>query len=203
MYKPRKNFLDYSVPSVEHKKAEAKKILSSLFEKFSVDELNSLYQPEEPVKAQAAPTPLKMDQPAAAGNLQPVSDTLITVGKLPFDDDDRVVVDVKKPIKVVFRDSTGGQENPLKEETAILDEPEVKEDPYDFLSSAPPLDLSADLQNVVASKGQGMMGNIQITPGFALQKETAPGMDAIQSIEDDPYGMSVVGLDNDIGMNML
>jgi hypothetical protein len=47
MYKPRNNFLSYQVPSADAKKAEAKKILSSLLESSALDALDSLYQPKE------------------------------------------------------------------------------------------------------------------------------------------------------------
>lgn len=203
MYKPRKNFLSYEVPSAESKKAEAKQILSSMFEALSVDELNSLYQPTE-VSKTVATKPVAMDTPAAATKLQPVSDTLITVGKLPMEDD-QVVVDVKKPVKVVFRDSTGTN---IRENAAVLDDEVVApseetsdDESYDFLQSAPPLDLTSDLQNTVLARGQGMMPSVQITPGMALP--TSHKGEDIKSVEEDPEGFSVVGLDNDIGMNML
>lgn len=201
MYKPRKNFLSYEVPSADSKKAEAKRILSSMFETLSVDELNKLYQPKEVNKVPDV-KPIAMDTPVAATQLQPVSDTLVTVGKLPMEDD-QVVVDVKKPVKVVFRDSTGTN---IRENAAVLDDEVISqedapEEDYDFLQSAPPLDLSSELQNTVLARGQGMMPSVQVTPGMVLP--VSHKGEAIKSVEDDPEGLSVVGLDNDIGMNML
>lgn len=216
MYKQRKNFLSYEVPSAETKKAEAKKILSSIFETSAMAALDSIYQAKEFDKAQrvSLAQDLPFSQPgipAAAQNLAPVSDTLLTVGKLPTEGD-TVVVGIKKPIHVVFRDDS--QATPqLAENTAVMEDDilapiedapvAVKQslEDYDFLDSAPPLDLSSELQNTVVSRSQGMMSNVQ------MASQLAPSVlhkgDKIQGIENDPDGWSVVGLDNDIGMSML
>ena len=211
MYKPRKNFLSYQVPSAEFKKAEAKKILSSLLETSALDALDKLYQPKEfDASKRVATTELPFDPSSAANNLEPVSDTLLTVGKLPTEQD-TVVIGVKKPIQVVFKDDSYATK-PLKEDLTVVDddviapietapvEVQKEMEEYDCLDSAPPLDLSSDLQNTVMQRGQGMMTSVR------LNNATVPTMqngDRIKSVEDDIEGYSVVGLDNDIGMNML
>lgn len=196
MYKPRKNFLSYEVPSAEAKKADAKKILSSIFEALSVEELNALYQPTDS-KITRPMEPVQMSAAAPADQLLPVSDTLITVGKLPMEDD-QIVVDVKKPVKVVFRDSSNTSNT--TDSTAPMAE---DNDAYDFLESAPPMDLSSDLTDTVISRGQGMMGSVKITPGGLSVKPDAVRSDGIKPVEEDIEGFSVVGLDNTIGMDML
>lgn len=85
---------------------------------------------------------------------------------------------------------------------------------YDPLESAPPLQLKSDESNgfedmidAIKQHSGGMMSSVQIAPNMLRPKsKSAVGpskRDAIRSIEEDPYGLSVVGLDNDIGMNLL
>jgi hypothetical protein len=200
------------VPSADAKKAEAKKILSSLLESSALDALDSLYQPKEfDATKRIAPAELPFDPSTAANNLAPVSDTLLTVGKLP-NEPDTVVIGVKKPIQVVFKDDSYATK-PLKEEVAVVDdilapvetapvEVQKEIEDYDCLNSAPPLDLSSDLQNTVMQRGQGMITSVQISNAGIMPATMQTG-DRIKGVEDDIEGYSVVGLDNDIGMNML
>jgi hypothetical protein len=214
MYKQRKNFLSYQVPSADSKKAEAKKILSSILESSAIAALDSLYQPKEFDQSQrVAPKELPFSQPAAASNLEPVSDTLLTVGKLPTEGG-AVVIGVKKPIQVVFKDESAT--NSLKEDITIVEDDvlapveeapievqkKLEDEDYDCLESAPPLDLSSDLQNTVLQRGQGMITSVQMSNNVLSPAAMQTG-DRIKGIEDDIEGYSVVGLDNDIGMNML
>ena len=215
MYKQRTKFLSYQVPSADSKKAEAKKILSSILESSAIAALDSLYQPKEFDQSQrVAPKELPFSQPAAASNLEPVSDTLLTVGKLPTEGG-AVVIGVKKPIQVVFKDESATA-NPLKEDIAIVEDDvlapveeapvevqkKLEDEDYDCLDSAPPLDLSSDLQNTVLQRGQGMITSVQMSNNILAPAAMQTG-DRIKGIEDDIEGYSVVGLDNDIGMNML
>jgi hypothetical protein len=214
MYKQRKNFLSYQVPSVDAKKAEAKKILSSILESSTIADLDSLYQSKEFDQSKRVdPKDLPFSQPAAS-NLEPVSDTLLTVGKLPTEGG-TVVIGVKKPVQVIFKDESAT--NPLKEDITIVEDDDVlapveeapievqkklEDEDYDCLDSAPPLDLSSDLQNTILQRGQGMITSVQKSNNI-LAPVAMQTRDHIKGIEDDIEGYSVVGLDNDIGMNML
>lgn len=175
----RKNFLQYEVSSAESKKADAKKILSDIMETLSLPQLNALYQNKEVIDTQVKPTKdVPLTTSVAASNLKPVSDTLAVMGTLPGEDD-KIVIGLKKPLQVVFRDDS---------EEAV-DDAAITES-YDFLDSAPPLDLSNDF----------VQGRPQ-SPRPPSVNSSQPNQ--IRSIEEDIEGYSVVGMDNDIGMNML
>lgn len=85
---------------------------------------------------------------------------------------------------------------------------------YDELASLPPLDLSNDIHKAVQDAQQDMMPNIRVLPTDIQKLEVmrdgpigkiksvgAPSK--IRSIEDDPYGLSVVGMDNDMALRLM
>lgn len=93
----------------------------------------------------------------------------------------------------------------------------ASEDVYDPLESAPPLDLSNDesdniegedrinqLLDIVKSNSGGIMPNVVAISGQPLPTDRVLiKQDNIRSVEEDPEGFSVVGMDNDIGSMMM
>lgn len=81
---------------------------------------------------------------------------------------------------------------------------------YDMFASLPPLDLSSDLEKAVSSSQQGMMPRVIVNdPQSGLLKDGPLGTVSavphkeIKSIEEDPFGLSVVGLNNDLALRLM
>lgn len=245
MPKTRKNFLSYDLPNSESKRDEARKILSSVFENLGGGELNALYKPEAPTPSTVLKhTILPFDQigKVPLQPMTPVPTALASMEKFPGED--KIQINTKKPIKVVFKDDSGQfppEQLPgeIQENASVVDDKVIipidfhsessedsdKEDSkdYDFLSSAPPLDLSEDpfkedspnkqLTDLVTARAQGMMPSVVAVSGQPLPtdmvripKPSSPKKftrDAVRSIEEDPSGLSIVDMDMDIGTAML
>lgn len=237
----RKNFSIYA-NTHNDLRIEAKKILSSIFETLSVEELDSLYTPTEVKPNEVKPEvslkhtvlPFTSQEPIINQPLSPIPADMATVGKIAGQD--KLEIATKKPIKVVFKDASGAplNTNDMMEGAEIIDGkvvisvPKSKEceQDYDFLSSAPPLDLTSDpdagssvieeppveikaLTDIVKAASDGMMPTVVAISGQPLPTDRvriAPhqvSKDAIRPIEEDPEGFSVVGMDNDIGVDFM
>ena len=224
----RKNFFNYV--DKEDFKIEAKRILASLLETESLSTLNALYSPKEvqhPEDDAAAlkHTILPFDQIEQDPNKQlaPVSSTVASMGSIPGEPNN-IQLAVKQPIKVKIIDKSTKQTNAVSEGAKVIDDKVIVsldksecEDDYDFLSSAPPLELSNDVQDteqkeqlkaltdlVQASSG-GMMPKVVAVSGQPLPTDRVfiANKETIKPIDEDPEGFSVVGMDNDIGAFMM
>ena len=100
------------------------------------------------------------------------------------------------------------EENETKEEEEKEhedgEEDETGNEDYNFLDSLPQLDLSSDMIDAVNKAGQGI---VMINPNVTINVDSGkiPEMhkgEKIKSVEDDLDGLSVVGLDNDLGMKL-
>ena len=130
MYVQRKNFNLLDVPSANKKKAEAKKILSSIMEVTSLEALNNLYQDKEvpkdhilnqPTSTQTVPSrELKFTSLSAAGDdeaqIKKVYDDTLVLG----------VADKRnnKPYKVIFTELPNENEvaTEMTEATEVLED---------------------------------------------------------------------------------
>ena len=249
MYIQRNNFSIFEVPSAKNKKAEARKVLLSILEVTSLEDLNSLYQEKE------VPEEHKLHQDTTAQAIPGDDIKFATLSTVHDDDaqlrktyDDTIVLGVSdkrnsKPYKVIFTelpDPNAPVNQEMTEALAVLEdevlvplsaaplevrkeiesdeedeeeaeekesetdeenEEEAEEDEfseYDPLAELPKLDLSADMLAAINKSSQGMMPNVTILANnvnFGGAKPSS-GKETIQSIEDDPYGFSVVGMDN-------
>lgn len=225
-----KSFLSYTDSDIK----EIKKLKSIVLEALSIDQLNAIYSPKEapthvPIAASAVLPFNQQTLPIA--QMQPVADTLASMEKFPGLD--KIQIKVKKPIKVVFQDDSqtsktssepvasveersgtvmaGMAESATVEDEKViinLDSTENAEsDDYDFLSSAPQLDLTSDIQeleDIVRDNSQGMMPSVQTVSNMTpnpkpMSRPIVVKHDSIRSIEEDPDGWSVIGMENDFG----
>lgn len=177
--KPRNNFFSYVNSDISQYKLFLYKLRSELSEGLSVEELNTLYQHDDLGKKKDPTAQINIDTPAHLSHLEPVSDTLATMEKLPTED--KLVISLKKPLKVLFK---------TKEESKEPQQEEQVTEAYDFLVAAPPLDLSSDT-------------NAAIKQGIKSPILESSGPENIQKVEDDIDGLSVVGINNDIGISLL
>lgn len=137
----------------------------------------------------------------------------------PNADSHVAVVKIKVEVEPVDEDEDEEEEEKpkkkkKKKEKEKDEDEEEDEGPYDPLAHLPPLDLSDDVQAAVANAQQGMMPNIRVMPTDMEQIQalrdgpigtvkTVGVPSRIKGIEEDPYGLSVVGLDNDIALRMM
>ena len=227
------SFLSYTNSDVK----EIKKLRNEVLEALSIEQLNAIYSPKEAPThvptVSSAILPFNQ-QTLPIAQMQPVADTLASMEKFPGLD--KIQIKVKKPIKVVFQDDTQTSKTssepiaPVEErsgtvmagmaESATVEDEKViisldntnddSDDSYDFLSSAPKLDLTSDIQeleDIVRDNSQGMMPSVvtvsNMTPNIKpMSRSMRPLIaehDNIRSIEDDPDGWSVIGMSNDFG----
>lgn len=224
------SFLKYAGSNDEALKKEAKKILASVFENLSVDELNSLYSKDDTknnpnvVASKLQHTILPFDQFEQPSSVMAPATDVATMEKYPGED--KIKIKVKKPINVVFQNTMTEPNSGIQEGAKVVDDKVVisldkskraSEDVYDPLESAPPLDLSNDesdniegedrinqLLDIVKSNSGGIMPNVVAISGQPLPTDRVLiKQDNIRSVEEDPEGFSVVGMDNDIGSMMM
>lgn len=224
----RKNFFNYV--GKDEAKIEAKRILASILETESLSTLNALYSPKEVQRPEEAAIALKhtilpFDQIEQDPNRQlaPVADTVASMGSIPGEPNN-IQLAVKQPVKVKIIDKSNKQTNTVSENAKVVDDKVIIsldknkcEDDYDFLSSAPPLDLSNDVQDteqseqikaltdLVQSSSDGMMPKVVAVSGQPLPTDRVfiANQETIKPIDEDPEGFSVVGMDNDIGIFMM
>jgi hypothetical protein len=152
------------------------------------------------------------------------NDVIAPIEDLDNPNADSHVATVKIKIEVENKDEdeedTEEEEKPKKkknkEKNNDDNDDDVDEDDkdYDPLALLPPLDLSNDVQKAVSDAQQGMMPNIRVLPTDIEQIQVlrdgpigtvkyASVPSTIKGIEEDPYGLSVVGLENDLALKMM
>jgi hypothetical protein len=152
------------------------------------------------------------------------NDVIAPIEDLNNPNADSNVATVKIKIEVENKDEDEEEEEKPKkkknkEKNNDNDDDDVDEDDeddkdYDPLALLPPLDLSNDIQKAVSDAQQGMMPNIRVLPTDMDQIQalrdgpigtvkyvSAPA--TVKGIEEDPYGLSVVGLENDLALKMM
>ncbi len=224
----RKNFFMYI--DKEETKREAKRIMASIFEAESLEALNALYSPKEVQKPEEVANTLKhtilpFDQIELDPNKQlaPMSADVASIGSVPGEPTNLQLA-VKQPVKVKIIDRSKLQATNVTEGAKVVDgkviislDKNKCEDDYDFLSSAPPLDLSNDvrdteqaeqikaLTDLVQSSSGGMMPKVVAVSGQPLPTDRVfiANQETIKPIDEDPEGFSVVGMDNDIGIDFM
>jgi len=231
MYRQRKNFGSLDIKII-NKKKEVTEIFSSIKEALSVEDLNRLYKNVKNLNNIPSSTNTNNLQTQQITNNQQVSvlpaDTLQNVASLDGIDiqkdttDNSTTMTVKKPLKVKFsgiaenpqglpvikKDALGEEVEPIQDEVLASFEElpgnDKKTQEYDILLAAPPLDLSNDeYLNTVKQHSQGMMP-VVIKQELPLNNVSIiPNKDNIMSFEEDPDGLSVVGLNNEIGIRFL
>lgn len=93
-------------------------------------------------------------------------------------------------------------EKPKTDEST--EEKELSKEDYDFLVILPSSEvLPKDLIDIVNKAGQGMISNPVMRQLTDLPLGQLSSISKIQSIEDDPEGLSVAGMDNDIGIRFM
>lgn len=144
-----------------------------------------------------------MDKPAAPAPVVKIEVEVITPESDEDPEDDEDEEEEEKPKKKVKKKK--------KEEN----EEESDEDAeYDMFASLPPLDLTNDIQRAVSDAQQDMMPNVRVLPTTQQRAEVIRDgpigtvkpvgkPSAIKSIEEDPYGLSVVGMDNDLALRFM
>lgn len=111
------------------------------------------------------------------------------------------------------KDKKKDKDDDKKEDKKKKDTEDKEEEEYDMFANLPPLDLSDDIQRAVQDAQQDMMPNIRLLPTdvqkLAVMRDGPIGSlkpvtrSNIKSIEEDPLGLSVVGMDNDMALRLM
>ncbi len=149
-----------------------------------------------------------MDKPAAPAPVVKIEVEVITPESDEDPEDDEDEEEEEKPKKKTKKKKKKDEEE---------NEEESDEDAeYDIFASLPPLDLTNDIQRAVADAQQDMMPNVRVLPTTQQRAEVIrdgpigtvkpvgkPSVHKILPLELDPEGLSVVGMDNSLGLRFL